>query len=323
MKNVKMPLKIVVTVILVVWLVKSVNWSSVAGIIAEASVPLLISYCLIQIIGNIISAAKWQYLARLQGFSFSVADGFFVYLSGAFINNFLPSTVGGDTYRVFWMAKAGERVRAFAVVFFDRITGLLGLFLLSGLGLFAYPWAVLSTDPVLIILGAIVLSAALMIFAALLWTEKLYHSLQPLAALFPGQKLVGIFQGFESFANRKTYGRALLWSIFFMLVGVGLSNYALFQALGADLPFWVFFSAIFSATLVANIPISVNNIGVKEWAYVFFFGLVGVSAEVAVTAALLSRLLQMLISFLALPHYLKAKETEGIISPDSGRLGRG
>lgn len=323
MRNWKTPLKIAVTLVLVGWLVNVVDWPSVGRIIAEASAPLILAYCLIQIAGNVISAAKWRWLALLQGFRFSLSEGFFAYLSGAFINNFLPSTVGGDTYRVFWMSRTGERVRAFAVVFFDRITGLLGLFLLSGVGLLAFPWSVLSHDPVLIILGAVVLSAALMILAALLSTEKLYRSLQPMVALFPGQKLVGVFQGFESFANRKIYGYSLLWSLFFMLVGVGLSNFALFRALGAEVSPMLFLSAIFSATLVANIPISVNNIGVKEWSYVFFFGLVGVSAELAVTAALASRLLQMLISFIALPHYLKAKEREKIISSDSERLGKG
>jgi hypothetical protein len=56
------------------------------------------------------------------------------------------------------------------------------------------------------------------------------------------------------------------------------------------------------------VPLSINNIGIKEWAYVTFFALVGVSVEIAVTAALLSRFIQMLISFIALPYYLRNRE---------------
>lgn len=317
MKSGKTILKVAVTLILVTWLIKHVDWPTVGRIAAETSVPLLLCYCLIQLLGNLISALKWQYLARLQNFRFSLTDGFFAYLGGAFINNFLPSTIGGDAYRVMWMSRIGERIRAFAVVFFDRITGLLGLFLLSGFGLLFFPWQVLSNEPILIILSAIILSAALLVIATLLWTEKLYQSLLPFVSKLPGEKPGVVLQGFESFVNRRTYGKVLLWSLLFMFVGVGVSNYALFQALGVELPPHIFFSTIFAATLVANIPISINNIGVKEWAYVFFFGLVGVAPEFAVTAALFSRLLQMLLSFIALPHYLKAKERDSLISSTS------
>jgi predicted SPOUT superfamily RNA methylase MTH1 len=47
---------------------------------------------------------------------------------------------------------------------------------------------------------------------------------------------------------------------------------------------------------------------VKEWAYVTFFGFFGVSAAVVITVAILSRFLQMLLSFFALPVYLRNKK---------------
>ena len=112
------------------------------------------------------------------------------------------------------------------------------------------------------------------------------------------------------FTGRRIYLRSLLWSSLFFLIGIGLSNFALFQALGAELTLVPFLGTIFLATLVANIPISINNIGVKEWSYAFFFGFLGIPLELAVTAALLSRVLQMGISFLALPWYLHARKLD-------------
>lgn len=304
MKNWKTVLKIVVGAVLVYWLIQKVEWSAVGRILANVSGPLILAYIGFQMLGNIISSAKWQYLARLQGFDFSVKNGTLAYLSGAFINNFLPSTVGGDTYRVLWMAKAGERSRAFAVVFFDRITGLLALFLFSGIGLTLLPWQTLLEEPVFILFAAITLSVALAMLLALFWAERFYTLIVFLAGLLPWEKPTLLLGNFTPFVSGNVYAKAILWASLFTLVGIGGSNFMLFSSLGADIPLMTFASAIFAATLVANIPISINNIGVKEWSYVFFFGLIGVSAEVAVTAALLSRILQMGISFIALPQYL-------------------
>lgn len=309
MKDWKMVLKIVVSATLIYWLVGRVDWHIVGDIVAHASLALILVYIILQITGNIISAAKWQYLARIQGFTFSVKDGTFAYLTGAFINNFLPSTIGGDTYRVLWMSRAGERSRAFAAVFFDRITGLLALFLFAGIGLAFLPWSVLLVRPAFIIFAAITLSVAIAMLFALFWAERFYQFAVFLAELLPWQRPAVLLHDFQSLAEAGVYTKTIFWSALFTAIGIGGSNYFLFSSLGAELTPIAFGSAIFAATLVANIPISINNIGVKEWSYVFFFGLLGVSAELAVTAALASRLLQMIISFIALPGYLALRRS--------------
>lgn len=316
MKHWKTLLKISVSLGLVLWLVERVDWLTVGHILERVYLPFIGVYITLQIVGNIISAAKWRYLAGLQGTgTFSLQDGFFAYLTGAFINNFLPSTVGGDTYRVLWMSRSGARAQAFAVVFFDRITGLAALFLFSALGLALLPWRILLEKPGFIILSAIVLSGALIILSGLILIRKYFQAVLSLLRQLPWPRISMVAEQFQSLAEYRPYALALGFASLFTLVGIGGSNYFLFQSIGAELSVVAFLSAIFIATLVANIPISINNIGVKEWAYVFFFGLVGVSAEIAVTAALLSRLLQMLISFLALPQYLKEKKVTVVAAP--------
>lgn len=322
MKYWKLPLKIIVAAGLVGWLIESVDWSQVVTIIRGAAPLSIAGYVLLQILGNLISAAKWRYLASIQNFRFSLGNGFFAYLTGAFINNFLPSTVGGDTYRVLWMAKAGERLRAASVILFDRITGLLALFLFAGIGLMLLPSETLLGQPAFIMFAAITLSVAALMLSALFWAERFYALAVFLTRLFPWEKPVAVLNDFGSLAKRGVYAKAILFAALFTVVGIGGSNFLLFSALGADIAPLSFAGAIFAATLVANIPISINNIGVKEWSYIFFFGLVGVSPELAVTVALSSRLLQMFISLLALPHYLKAKETASFTSPEPRTLAK-
>jgi uncharacterized membrane protein YbhN (UPF0104 family) len=301
-------LKLVVAAVLVYWLIQHVDWVAVSGIVARASGLLIGGYVAVQLLGNLISAAKWRYLARIQGFSFSLRDGFFAYLAGAFINNFLPSTVGGDSYRVLWMSRSGERTKAFSVVFFDRITGLLALFLFSAIGISFLPWQLLLAQPAFIIFAAILFSVTIAMLIALLWTRGGYRLLGFCIDRLPWPRLRSLLRDFELLAHSRVYAKTIGWAVLFTAIGIGGSNYLLFSSLGADLAPLAFVSAIFAATLIANIPISINNIGVKEWSYVFFFGLIGVPVEIAVAAALCSRLLQMLISFIALPHYLGARK---------------
>jgi hypothetical protein len=68
-----------------------------------------------------------------------------------------------------------------------------------------------------------------------------------------------------------------------------------------------YLSIVFLISIVSAIPVSINNIGIKEWAYITFFGFFGIASSGALVAALLSRIVQMLISFAALPYYLKNK----------------
>lgn len=311
--------KVVITLVLVYWLIQKMNWGEVGAVLQKVSLSLLVVYVVLQLTGNFISAWKWQYLGSTQGFSFSLKDGFFSYVTGAFINNFLPSTVGGDAYRTLWMSRSGKRFEAFMVVLFDRLSGLLGLFLCAAVGFFFLPWKLFLTDPVLILIGAIVLSVTLVILVSLFWFTGLFELLLLVIDWFsPLAKVKQAIERFRPLMETDLYLVSLLWSILFLVVGIGLSNYALWSALGADLSLTTFFGCIFLATLIANIPLSINNIGIKEWSYVLVFGLVGIAPEVAVTAALLSRILQMFISFLAVPWYLRQRNEQ--ISPTETKV---
>jgi len=67
-------LKIVVTVGLIFWLVERVDWQGVLVELKEISYPLLFFYVIFQLLGNVISAKKWQTIARFKGLSFSLKE---------------------------------------------------------------------------------------------------------------------------------------------------------------------------------------------------------------------------------------------------------
>lgn len=302
-------LKVGVGTLLILWLVEKVNWPIVLENLAHIS-PLFVGlYIVFQVCGNVISAKKWQVIAthKHQELAFTVKEGFFAYLTGAFINNFLPSTLGGDAYRGLWLAKKTDaKAASFSTVVFDRFIGLWTtaiLALLCSLPLWghffsdmAFRWTL--SGLIIFLLGDL--------FVTYAYFQPWFHCMLEWLP-FQIQRLI---QEVIGFTKKGVWALGSLYSALFAFVGIALSNWMLFHALGSSVHFLPFLSIIFLVTIIASVPLSINNIGIKEWAYVTFFPLLGVSAEVAVTVALLSRFLQMLISFIALPHYIRSKEGE-------------
>ncbi len=300
--------KVLVTLGLVYWLIQTVDWQGVRMELATVSWWMLGLYVVLQLLGNLISVRKWQIIAEYKGLSFTMKEGFFTYLTGAFVNNFFPSTIGGDTYRGLWLAKrTGARAAALSTVVFDRFIGLWTIALLGLILSFTLKDSIRTSLPLSLTLVAL---AGFLLADLILTYVYCRPWFQGFIARIPFQKLRRFLEEIVFYTKKEVWLRTSLWSALFIFVGVGLSNYALFQSLGVEVSFFPFLAAIFLVAVVSSVPISINNIGIKEWAYVAFFGIIGVSVETAVTAALLSRFIQMLLSFIALPHYLHMRAGE-------------
>ncbi len=300
--------KVVVTLALVFWLIERVDWAGVRTELAGVSWLFLVLYVVFQLTGNLISAKKWQIIASYKELHFTLKEGFFTYMTGAFINNFLPSTIGGDTYRGLWLAKrSGARAAALSTVVFDRFIGLWTTALLALILSFTLWDSLRESLPLLVTLlvlfGFLLVDLVITFLYCQTWFREFVSRIT-------FQKVRRLLQEIIFYTKKDMWLRTSLWSSLFIFVGIGLSNYMLFQALGSGVAFLPFLSAILLVAVVSSLPISINNIGVKEWAYVAFFGLIGVSVETAVTAALLSRFIQMILSFIAVPQYLRKESGE-------------
>jgi len=307
-KRLLFALKVIVTAGLIFWLVERVDWGSVLIKLMTVSWPLLFLYVVFQLLGNVISAKKWQIIAQFRGLTFSLKEAFFAYLTGSFINNFLPSTIGGDTYRALWLAKKSEaKAASFSTVVFDRFIGLWTIALLALLSspvLFPF----IKKSPSLAITYIVLIVFFIVdLIITYIYCKAWFHRFVEALPFF---KLRRFLQEIIFYTKKHIWLRTSLWSTLFIFVGIILSNFMLFHALGSDVSIIPFASVMFLVAIVSSVPLSINNIGIKEWAYITFFTLIGINIETAVTVALLSRFIQMLLSFIALPHYLASREKE-------------
>src|SRR5207249_4421846 len=103
-------------------------------------VELWLAAVAVLIVTQVVSALRWQVMGRALGFDRSVSQLTGFYFIGMYFNLLLPTSVGGDVVRA-WYLDGGSRRRlaAFASVFLDRVSGLLVLLSMACVALVLSP----------------------------------------------------------------------------------------------------------------------------------------------------------------------------------------
>lgn len=296
-------LKLSVSLGFLAWIILKTDWNQVLFYLDKIAAWKLVIYILFILLGIVISAHKWKLLAEFKNIKHnSFGDYYRFYLTGTFINNFMPSFIGGDTFRAYQIGKPEKKyIEAASSVMADRITGFIGMTILALFFSLLNLQTVLQNKILLVINLFLIFSLLIDIAAAKtrdckFWEKFTNHIPQKIARF--------IFETQEYGASPRILAKTIFWGMIFQVIGVALANYILFWVLGIKISPLNYLSVIFLISIISSIPISINNIGLKEWAYLTFFGIYGLNASAAVTVAILSRLIQMLISFFALPAYL-------------------
>ncbi|MFZ2154179.1 MAG: lysylphosphatidylglycerol synthase transmembrane domain-containing protein [Candidatus Moraniibacteriota bacterium] len=305
-KLLKFVLKLIVSLFFVWWIIFQVNWNEVLVYLKKITVLEVALYVALYLGGMFFSAYKWQFLARLRGVSLPLGEFFKTYFTATFINNFMPSFVGGDSFKIYHIGKLSNKFKAVtSSVIMDRLTGLIGGMML--VIIFAVlNFRVVLENKILLTLSGLTVAGLLGVFLFLgIYRQREFNSPFGKLNLFLNKLIqeLGHYNG-----EKKHIGKVLGFSFLFNLFGLAGANGVLFWALDIQIGILNYLSVIFLASVVSSIPISINNIGVKEWAYITFFGIFGLGAPAVISVAIISRTIQMLLSFLAIPIYLKEKK---------------
>ncbi|MCP4008040.1 MAG: flippase-like domain-containing protein [Proteobacteria bacterium] len=284
--------KVLVSIGLISWLLSRADLGQIWHTIQTANYALLMLAFLMFFIGYFLAARRWQILLAALGVparlltlvqSFSIAILF---------NNFLPSTIGGDAYRMYDSFRLGAgKSRAVAVVFIDRVVGLSALILLAFMvSLFAVEVA--EQIPLL----RLFLAGAMLGILALSWIVfgsggkvlmRLTGGSSPPMKIIHG--IMGkLYYGFQLFEGRsdvllKAVGLSLL-----LQINAVIHCLIIARALQIEVPVVAMFIIIPLSFLIMTAPISINGIGLRESVFVFFFGLYGVAPELALAFSFVS-----------------------------------
>ena len=95
--------------------------------------PLLAAIAALVYLQIAITAWRWNLLLRAQGVRLGLRETFSLSMIGALFNTVIPSAVGGDVMKGYYVSRrAGPaKAQALATILVDRVLGLLGLVMLA------------------------------------------------------------------------------------------------------------------------------------------------------------------------------------------------
>jgi uncharacterized membrane protein YbhN (UPF0104 family) len=231
------------------------------------------------IVAQLISSIRWQELARPYGFSHSYGAYVAYYFVGNFFNLVLPTSVGGDVARAWYLGRGtGRAGSAVLCVLADRLIGLYVLVAMACVAAMFVPlpgWIV-----------AAVAVAGLCGAAGLIVLRFLPRIANPDTA--KAGKLRELAAALDVYLRApRLLIRAAAWSLFVQLLNV-LMVWCLAQAIALDnLTLGYCLVLMPLVTLLTLAPISVNGMGVREGGTVVLLAPLEVATASAVTLSLL------------------------------------
>lgn len=110
----------------------SVVWQNVQKVSIQ-KIAILITVILLS---QAISSLRWQWILEGEGAKIDFRTLFTSYMIAMFVNNILPTSVGGDFVKIIDIYRITKNVSLSMVsVFFDRLIGLVALLFLSWIGI--------------------------------------------------------------------------------------------------------------------------------------------------------------------------------------------
>jgi uncharacterized protein (TIRG00374 family) len=287
-------IKALIALVLIAALLYNVDWTSTSQVLARVAWWPLGLVLIVMVWELVVSAWRWQWALRMHGLTFGFGYLLEVIAKGYFINNFLPSAVGGDAYRVVkTMPVDGYRSRALSALLIERLSGIIALLFLGALGaLWLFDrapvarWylAVCTVGGVAALLGASIAWRG--------WLKPITNRLRHLSA----------FDALEHNINRLLHGRRewlyiAMFALLFQISSVCIVL-ALFAIIGVPMTFAACALMTAAAGVAAVLPISINGIGVMEGSLVGMAVALGIDYETAVIVAILRRMLMVTLSVL-------------------------
>lgn len=289
---------------------RKVDFSSVGGLLMQLSIWALLAGLAGWLANQVLFVSRWYYLLRVQSIDIGFWPAFRLHFLGIFYNNCLPSAVGGDLLRAWYVKNhTDKKIEAVTSVFVDRFVGIVAMILMGVISYWFIPAE--ATDLkgpqnqpaeeslfaklteywwVFAVLIGIVLLALLLTLATKKGRAILNRMLHRIFSLFFG--VIGNVR-----KSLMVYYRNKLSLVFALLISfacqgvfvVGL--YFVGRGLGMETPAKFYFVFFPIAWIIGAIPISVGGLGVWEGFLVASFVAMGDNGDSAAALALFHRAL--------------------------------
>jgi len=282
-------LKIGITISLCIWLFSKIDIPALTSGFQRVGLLTLAFALFLQILIILLTATRWWILLPRSKHEVPFIRIFPSYYLGAFLNNFLPTSFGGDAGRIFHLRNSGLSLNILvssSVV--DRAVGLATIFSVGILGLLLSSKIFIPDTSKIILIGCFFFGIML---AGWLLSVRGGYFLETLEKKYSHTRVRGWFLK----VLRDCYSYRENWISLLLAVLLSLSAYALVilsyyligVGLGLDISMYTYLVTIPAIFLASSLPISFGGLGVREGTLVAVLISVGTDLTQAIILSLL------------------------------------
>lgn len=219
----------------------------------------------------VIASFRLKLIIEAQGISVTFLEAVSLTFIGYFFNNFLPTAIGGDMAKAYYLSrKTHEKMGAVASIFVDRLIGLITMIFMAFVALLLVDSKIMDPTVRYLIYAITLASAAGLFFMANKNFAKRFAALLFLVRPIE-DKLRKAYNTVNKYRHHKMLmAQSLLISIisqilfFFSLAMLAVS-------IGSYIPVKDIFLRMPIVSMLSLLP-SINGLGLREGATVVFFG---------------------------------------------------
>ncbi|WNF35842.1 lysylphosphatidylglycerol synthase transmembrane domain-containing protein [Bacillaceae bacterium IKA-2] len=286
-----------VSIVACFFLVFTIDWLGFNTQLKTVNLVFLLMAFLFVLLCIFISGYKWYLLLKVER-KVSFYDCFRWYYIGFFFNSFLPGSIGGDGFRIYYAGKKVSISKAVASVTVERLFAGIALLLTAFIGLL---YVNDSGHIFFQLVFFLILIGLIYCFLFVTFFQK------KLTGIF-GSRLDSFYETISTYKNeRGLLVKVLLFSLLFQLSFVLVTD-MLFRAFDVNVSFLAQLGFVSVISLLTMLPISIGGIGVREGAYVYLFALVGVHETVSVAVSLLFFILVLIGTSFGVVYWIVEKK---------------
>lgn len=292
--------RIVSSAILFYVALSQVDWGSVHMVFRAIDPPWLLLHLLILGFERFFYSYKWRILLTVKGVGVSVWKLLIITLIGKFWGTFLPSSLGVDIVRGYYLYRERSNGAVIASsLLFDKAMGLFSLLLLGTIGLLGYGTTINGVNIGQVFSGLLLAGVA---GIYVLQTRWLGDRLEDGLPAFLGERVSGIFiKVYRAFFAYREFPAVVVYafilSIVLQLIRIA-SVYAMARALDIDIPLVYYLVLVPLSMILIMLPLSVGGFGLREGVFVGLFALAGMSKVDAFALGFATSLTDIILSLL-------------------------
>lgn len=312
-------IRILLSALLLARAVSQIDWANLEVALPQLNAYWLLLAMALSVMGNMIAGLRWGYLMKIGGFHRKMRHFIMLYFTGSLINQGLPSTIGGDSYRAlvvirdhqtfdrskdFSLNQAPPRFRkSFFIVGLDRTLGLAGNCLLGAIGLILggaviNNWA--SELGALLTIGMLIGALGIALGLRLHFTQKYYRVFMHKLGL---DEILSVSNAAWGFPNI-----FIQLPVAILIHILALATFwACLKACGISAPLDALMIGMPALGLILMLPISISGWGLREATLSGMLALWGLNPSLVVLSSILYGVITLITYLPGFPLLLKRR----------------